>query len=86
MTKLELTQKQIEFLENEFKNISQDIEKENQTFTTVEGIKTQLKRIEEQIELGNPQYQDIGGAMVFYGCMRNGNYIVDRFCVSMKND
>jgi hypothetical protein len=81
MIKLELTQKQREFLENEFKNIPQNIVKENQTFTTIEGIENQLKKTEEQIELGNPQYQDIGGVMTFYGYMKNGNYNVNRFFV-----
>jgi len=81
MTKLELTQKQREFLENKFKNIPQDIVMGNQTFTTIEGIETQLKKTEEQIELKNPQYQDIGGVMVFYGYMDDKNYSVNRFFV-----
>jgi hypothetical protein len=81
MTKLELTQEQREFLENEFKSIPQDIVKENQTFTTIEGIENQLKKTEEQIELENPQYQDISGVMTFYGCMRNGKYSIKRFFV-----
>ena len=81
MTKLELTKEQREFLENKFKNIPQNIVKENQTFTTIEGIENQLKKIEEQIELGNPQYQDIGGVMTFYGYMENGSYNVNRFFV-----
>jgi hypothetical protein len=81
MTKLRLTQEKREFLENEFKNIPQNIVKENQTFTTIEGIETQLKKTEEQIELGNPQYQDIGGVMTFYGYMKDGKYSVDRFFV-----
>jgi hypothetical protein len=81
MIKLELTQEKREFLENEFKNIPENIVKENQTFTTIEGIENQLKKTEEQIELGNPQYQDIGGVMTFYGCMRNGKYSIDRFFV-----
>ena len=85
MIKLELTQKQREFLENEFKNIPQDIVMRNQTFTTIEGIETQLKKTEEQIELENPQYQDIDGVMVFYGYMKDGNYSVNRFFVQ-KND
>jgi len=81
MTKLELTQKQREFLENKFKNIPQDIVMGNQTFTTIEGIETQLKKTEEQIGLKNPQYQDIGGVMVFYGYMDDKNYSVNRFFV-----
>jgi hypothetical protein len=84
MIKLELTQEQKEFLENQFKNVPQDIVKENQTFTTLEGIQNQLKKTEEQIELGNPQYQNIGGVMVFYGCMRDENFIIDRFALDAK--
>jgi hypothetical protein len=84
MIKLELTQEQKEFLENQFKNIPQDIVKENQTFTTLEGIQNQLKKTEEQIELGNPQYQNIDGVMVFYGCMRDENFIIDRFALVAK--
>jgi hypothetical protein len=44
MIKLELTQEQKEFLENQFKNIPQDIVKENQTFTTLEGIQKSIKK------------------------------------------
>jgi hypothetical protein len=84
MIKLELTQEQKEFLENQFKNIPQDIVKENQTFTTLEGIQNQLKKTEEQIELGNPQYQNIDAVMVFYGCMRDENFIIDRFALVAK--